>query len=92
MDCGGVDLHAPTCPTEGHKPDDTSPTEKALCSLLRAGVSGIKEAKRVEKQCGGEQPPSPPLVLPFLPHFAFFTSQECKSLKPVHLRERDLKS
>lgn len=81
----------------------TTPAESILTkpssAFWRAGVTGNEEAIGEEEERAGERPPSPALVLLFLPHFSLFKSQECKSLKPPDLREgnqwrwcRDLKA
>lgn len=79
-----------------HQPE--SRLTKPSSAFWRAWVTGNEEAAREEEE-RGEGPPSPALVLLFLPHFSLFTSQECKSLKPPDLRKgnqwrwcRDLKA
>lgn len=79
-----------------HQPE--SRLTKPSSAFWRARVTGNEEAAGEEEE-RGEGPPSPALVLLFLPHFSLFTSQECKSLKPPDLRKgnqwrwcRDLKA
>lgn len=71
-------------PVWWHRPD--SILTKPSSSSWQAWATGNEEAVGEEEERGGEGPPSPALVLLFLPHFSFFTSQECKSLKPPDLR------
>lgn len=71
-------------PVWWHRPE--SILTKPSSSSWQAWATGNEEAVGEEEERGGEGPPSPALVLLFLPHFSFFTSQECKSLKPPDLR------
>lgn len=71
-------------PVWWHRPE--SILTKPSSSSWQAWATGNEETVGEEEERGGEGPPSPALVLLFLPHFSFFTSQECKSLKPPDLR------
>lgn len=93
-----LNIRAQTCCTEGHRLNDTSPTQSPPQPPDRCSVTGNEEAGGEEEQ-HGEGPPSLVLPLFFLPHFSLFTSEECKSAKPPDLRKgsrwrwcRDLKA
>lgn len=92
-----LNIRAQTC-AEGHRLNDTSPTQSPPQPSDRCSVTGNEEARGEEEE-HGEGPPSLVLALLFLPHLSLFTSQECKSAKPPDLRKgsrwrwrRDLKA
>lgn len=95
-----ADLHQHSCPDLFCRSLMTPVEPRLTDSAFYAEARLKPQGKAAWRRTGPpSSPPPPPLLLPLLPHFSLFTSQECKSLKPPHLREgnqwrwcRDLKA
>lgn len=94
-----LNIRVEACFAEGHRLNDTSPTQSPPQPSDRCSVTGNEEAGGEEEQ-RGQGPPSLLLASTFFYLTSpFFTSQECKSAKPPDLRKerrwrwcRDLKA